>query len=106
MFLLFINDIGDDIGSSIKLFADDCLLFWTISSTEDTTKLQKDLNTLHEWSSCWQMKFNAKKCYTMSSQRGKHPITYIPTITPWEEKSSVRYPAKPTCTWGLKFISA
>ena len=30
MFLLFINDIGDTIDSSIKLFADDCLLFRTI----------------------------------------------------------------------------
>jgi hypothetical protein len=27
MFLLFINDIGDKINSTIKLFADDCLLF-------------------------------------------------------------------------------
>ena len=80
MFLLFINDIGDDIGSSIKLFADDCLLFRTISSIEDTTKLQRDLNTLHEWSNRWQMKFNAKKCYTMRIHRGKHPITHNYTM--------------------------
>ena len=80
MLLLFINDIGDDIGSSIKLFANDCLLFRTISSIEDTTKLQKDLNTLHEWSNRWQMKFNAKKCYTMRIHRGKHPITHNYTM--------------------------
>ena len=42
MFLLFINDIGDKINSTIKLFADDCLVFRTISSTDDTAKLQKD----------------------------------------------------------------
>ena len=52
----------------------------TISSIEDTTKLQKDLNTLHEWSNRWQMKFNAKKCYTMRIHRGKHPITHNYTM--------------------------
>ena len=49
---LFINDIGDDMDSSITLFANDCLLFQRLSSMEDTTKLQKDLNTLYEWSNC------------------------------------------------------
>ncbi len=62
MFLLFINDIGDNINSTIKLFADDCLLFRTIKSIEDTEQLQKDLNELDNWSHQWQMKFNAKKC--------------------------------------------
>ena len=39
MFLLFINDIGEDINSTIKVFADDCLLFRTIQSTDDTLEL-------------------------------------------------------------------
>ena len=76
MFLLFINDIGDNITSTIKLFADDCLLFRTIKSDEDTSKLQEDLNNLNEWSNLWQMQFNAKKCYTLRVHRGRSPITH------------------------------
>ena len=40
LFILFINDIGDKIDSRERLFADDCLLYRTISTMEDTTKLQ------------------------------------------------------------------
>ena len=74
MFLLYINDIGDDITSSIKLFADDCLLFRTIKSIDDTKILQDDLSKLGLWTSKWQMMFNAKKCYTMRLHRKKEPI--------------------------------
>ena len=52
MFLLFINDIGSDTDSSVKLFARDCLFCLRISSTEDTTNFQKDFNALQEWSNC------------------------------------------------------
>ena len=73
MFLLYINDIGDEITSSIKLFADDCLLFRTIKSTDDTKILQDDLSKLGLWTSKWQMMFNAKKYYTMRLHRKKQP---------------------------------
>ena len=85
MFLLFINDIGENITSTIKLFADDCLLF---QSSEDTSKLQKDLSNLNEWANLWQMKFNAKKCYTLRVHRGKTPILHN-YIMGGEELSSV-----------------
>ena len=49
MFLLYINDITKDIDSPLRMFADDCLLYRIIESTEDTTKLQQDLNILSEW---------------------------------------------------------
>jgi len=35
MFLLYINDIADVLSSSLRLFADDCLLYRTINSEED-----------------------------------------------------------------------
>ena len=75
MFLLFINDIGDNITSTIKLFADDCLLFRTIKTDDDTAILQTDLDRLNDWSRTWQMSFNTKKCYSMRIQRKKNPIT-------------------------------
>ena len=49
MFLLCINVIAKDIDSPLRMFIDDCLLYRIIESTEDTTKLQQDLNILSEW---------------------------------------------------------
>ena len=49
MFLLYINDVSTGIGSSIRLFADDCVLYRIIKTTEDHDHLQQDLNTLVEW---------------------------------------------------------
>jgi len=49
MFLLYINDITQDINSQLQLFVDDCLLYRVINNTEDTKKLQEDLNRLSEW---------------------------------------------------------
>ena len=40
MFLLYVNDISTGIGSSIRLFADDCVLYRVIKSTEDHDQLQ------------------------------------------------------------------
>jgi len=53
MFLLYINDISTGIGSSIRLFADNCVLYRVIKSTKDHNHLQQDLNTLVEWTKQW-----------------------------------------------------
>jgi len=44
-FLLYINDITGNIQSNIRLFADDddCIVFRTIRSPDDSCKLQNDL---------------------------------------------------------------
>ena len=52
------------IGSyfSICLYADDTKIWRTINSENDCTQLQKDINTLHNWSIKNKMRFNATKC--------------------------------------------
>lgn len=63
LFLAFINDLPECIQfSSTKLFADDSLLFKAISSSEDSMQLQKDLSSLEQWETTWQMSFNPSKC--------------------------------------------
>ena len=62
MFLLYINDIANDIDSPLRMFADDCLLYGIINSREDTIQLQQDLNKLSEWANTWQLNFNVIKC--------------------------------------------
>ena len=43
--IIIINDIGDHLNhSTIRLFADDCLLYKTISNQDDAERLQDDLD--------------------------------------------------------------
>ena len=76
MFLLYINDIAAGISSLLRLFADDCLLYRTIKSTEDSAILQKDLELLSHWATVWQMKFNVFKCIVIHCTRSLTPAQY------------------------------
>ena len=78
MFLIYINNIGENIDSStsIRLFADDCLLYRIIRSSTDTDSLQNDLNSLTDWSSTWQMSFNTSKCKLLRITTKRNPITH------------------------------
>jgi hypothetical protein len=46
LFLCHINDLPDSVTSSIRLFADDCLLYRTIKTAKGHQKLQADLEQL------------------------------------------------------------
>ena len=61
MFLVYINDINESITSSIRLFADDCVVYNTISKLQDAEQLQNDLKNICTWSEKWQMKLNVDK---------------------------------------------
>ena len=75
LFLLYVNDIGDKISpqTTIKLFADDALLYRTINDPADQIQLQHDLDTMIEWSKTWLMRFNAKKCHLLKITRQRKP---------------------------------
>ena len=45
LFLIFINDLLDNIRSSVRLFADDCVLYRNIHSLQDCLALQEDLTS-------------------------------------------------------------
>lgn len=66
LFLIFINDIANNVTSSIRLFADDCLVYRETSKKEECELLQKDLDELVSWSKTWGMAFNVKKCNIVS----------------------------------------
>ena len=65
LFLIYINDLPENIHSSVRLFADDCVLYKKIMSIRDTMILQKYLETLSSWEHHWQMSFNPDKCYVL-----------------------------------------
>jgi hypothetical protein len=61
LFLVYVNDIWRNIDSSIRLFADDCIIYRKIINKNDIEKLQKDLDTLGEWAVEKGMKINPGK---------------------------------------------
>ena len=66
LFLIYINDIADSINSTIRLFADDSVVYRQMNSPDDHRILQEDLEKLVEWSKTWQMEFNVDKCAIMN----------------------------------------
>ena len=61
--------IPDNIRSSVRLFADNCVLYRNIKSLTDRQNLQDDLTSLTQWETDWQMKFNVAKCHSMRVTR-------------------------------------
>ena len=55
--------------STLKLYADDSLLYKPILCSSDSIKFQSDLDNLVYWASDSQMRFNVKKCEQMSIKR-------------------------------------
>ena len=72
LYLIFINDLPDNIRSSVRLFADDCVLYRNIHSLQDCLTLQEDLTSLGQWEADWQMKFNVARCHSMRVTRYQH----------------------------------
>ena len=59
LFIIYINDLTDNISSDMRLFADDSSLFTRVSVTEETqNKLVNDLRTISSWAHQWKMLFN------------------------------------------------
>jgi hypothetical protein len=74
MFLLFINDIHENLDSTLRLFADDALLYRPMTTVNDSLSLQRDIDKLDHWSKKWQMQFNITKCYTMRISRKRESL--------------------------------
>ena len=62
LFIIFINDLPKCIRSAIPfIFADDTKCFHVIRSTEETRKLQTDINNASNWSTTSNLLFNESK---------------------------------------------
>jgi len=65
LFTIFIEDMGVNIINRILKFADDTKTFGVSNSVQNCISLQRDLDSLVEWSENWGMTFNAQKCKVM-----------------------------------------
>ena len=71
LFLLFVNDINNNLSSSLFQFADDHTLVRSIKSSDDNLSLQKDLDIIYQWTITNKLPLNASKCAVVHFTRCK-----------------------------------
>ena len=61
-FLVYINDLVDNVSSDAKLFADDTSPFTVLYDVDVAAdKLNRDLEVISNWAHQWKMQFNLIK---------------------------------------------
>ena len=81
LFLRYINDIVNDIGSNIRIFADDTNLFLVVEKPNTAAEtLNSDLEKKTQWANTWLVKFNQAKTESLLISRKViqpvHPSSY------------------------------
>ena len=77
LFLIYINDLEDDISSKVLKFSDDTKVFRKVTNDTDKQSLQDDRDKLVKWSEKWQMLFNFGKCKCIHIGHGNMDKEYI-----------------------------
>ena len=107
LFLIFINDLPDDLFCKLGIFADDTTLYSSVGKSsgefekiEMAADLEADLRSVTEWGERWLVTFNASKTKLLSINRRKCPD--LPEIfmdhKPLPESQSFRLLGLPFCS--------
>ena len=75
LFLLYTNDLPENIHLQVRLFADDIAVYLTVNNT-----VQQDLETLQTWGRLWDMDFNPSKNQAIHITKSRHPALHIYTF--------------------------
>lgn len=75
LFLIYVNDLADVIPEnvSVRLFADDCIIFKQIVSPRDHIELQQALIAIDNWCEKWGMQLNTQKTVLLRITRKLNP---------------------------------
>ncbi|CAF1243745.1 unnamed protein product [Didymodactylos carnosus] len=68
LFLIFIDDLSDNISATMRLFPDDASLYRVTEKNDIrkvTDQVNKDLLLIYEWSITWKLYLNIDKCKAM-----------------------------------------
>lgn len=78
LFLIYINDLAEVIPDdvSIRLFADDCVVFKKISTENDHASLQAAIVAIHNWCVNYGMALNSEKTVLLRVTRKKCPSVF------------------------------
>ena len=78
--MFYINDMPQGLYSTVRLFADDTVVYLTVSSDSDCSKLQSDLDKLAKWENNWKMEFHPEKCTVLTVSKKKNPVKWNYTL--------------------------
>ena len=65
---------------TVRLFADDTLLYMAITSPQDAQNMQNDLDKIPEWEKTWDMQFHPDKCVVLRVKNklaSNKPVYYL-----------------------------
>ena len=76
LFIIYVNDIPDEISPIAALFADDTKLYRLLSKIISHYHLQNDIDLLVDWAKKWGMSFNINKCSVLHLGHNNKSHTY------------------------------
>ena len=88
LFVIYINDLDENIGGMFSKFADDTKSSGIVDREESYLQLQRDLDQLGQWADEWQVEFNLDKCEVMHFGRLNQGRTYSVDGRAWGELQS------------------
>ena len=81
LFLVYINDLAENLSSNPKLFADDTSLFSVVRDLNTSAnEINDDLKKIEAWAHQWKMSFNpdpSKQAQEVTFSRKRNPIILI-----------------------------
>ncbi len=79
LFLVYINDLSDNLSSVTKLNADDNKLICVLSDDQSQTEiLQSHINKMVDWSKMWKLYFYCDECKIMHFGKNNRQHDYLP----------------------------
>ena len=96
LFLVYINDLTDNISCNMKLFADDSSLFTQVDEIQGTQrKIERDLGIISAWANQWKMIFNpgitkqaVEVIFSVRKHKTDHPELTFNAVPVAREKST------------------
>ena len=84
LFIIYTYGLTDVLSNcSMRLYADDLLLYWPIQSPTDYQALQADIDALSDWVSAHKLQFNCDKCKCMLVSQKRNPTVANYVISQW-----------------------
>lgn len=80
LFLIYVNDLLDMFECPVLAYADDIKIYNAVSSDQDITNLQYNLDTFVEWCSANKLKINISKCCSVTYTRKRKVVHSVYSI--------------------------
>jgi hypothetical protein len=77
LFVIYINDLPENVSCQTKMFADDTKLFGVANGPQDHQQMQQSISSVCGWSHTWQLGFNVGKCKAMHIGKSNPNTQYV-----------------------------